>query len=55
MDVCFVELEGFTKQVMRVADEESLRQFQMELGRIRRRRVFVGKWRSFLPPWRVAI
>jgi hypothetical protein len=55
MDVCFVELEDFTKQVMRVADEESLRQFQMELGRIRRRRVFVGKWCSFLPAWRVAI
>ena len=32
MDVCFVELEGFTKEVMRVADEETLRQFQMELA-----------------------
>ena len=32
MDVCFVELEGFTKDVMRVADEQTLRQFQMELA-----------------------
>jgi mRNA-degrading endonuclease RelE of RelBE toxin-antitoxin system len=32
MDVCFVELEGFAKEVMRVADEETLRQFQMELA-----------------------
>ena len=32
MDVCFVELEGFTKEVMRVADEETLRQFQLELA-----------------------
>jgi mRNA-degrading endonuclease RelE of RelBE toxin-antitoxin system len=32
MYVCFVELEGFTKEVMRLADEETLRQFQMELA-----------------------
>lgn len=25
MDVCFVELEAFTAEVMRVADEETLR------------------------------
>jgi hypothetical protein len=32
MDVCFVELEAFTDEVLRVADEESLRQFESELA-----------------------
>ncbi|HEY5792562.1 MAG TPA: hypothetical protein VIS74_04645 [Chthoniobacterales bacterium] len=32
MDVCFVELEVFTLEVMRVADEDTLRQFQIELA-----------------------
>jgi hypothetical protein len=32
MDVCFVELEAFTQEVMHVADEETLRQFQIELA-----------------------
>ena len=32
MDVCFVELEAFTGEVLRVADEESLRQFEAELA-----------------------
>ena len=32
MDVCFVELEAFTSEVLRVADEETLRQFEVELA-----------------------
>jgi hypothetical protein len=32
MDVCFVELEAFTEEVLRVADEETLRQFEAELA-----------------------
>jgi len=32
MDVCFVELEAFTSEVLRVADEETLRQFERELA-----------------------
>lgn len=32
MDICFVELEAFTAEVLRVADEEILRQFQIELA-----------------------
>ena len=32
MDVCFVELEAFTAEVLRVADEETLRQFEAELA-----------------------
>src|SRR3954463_14633820 len=32
MTVCFVELEAFTEEVLRVADEEVLRQFETELG-----------------------
>ena len=31
MTVCFVELEAFTEEVLRVADEETLRQFEAEL------------------------
>ena len=30
--VCFVELQAFTEEVLRVADEETLRQFEMELA-----------------------
>jgi hypothetical protein len=29
---CFVELEAFTAEVLRVADEETLRQFEAELA-----------------------
>ena len=32
MDVCFVELEAFTEEVLCVADEETLRQFEAELA-----------------------
>ena len=32
MDICFVELEAFAAEVLRVADEEILRQFQIELA-----------------------
>ena len=32
MTVCFVELEAFTEEVLRVADEETLRQFETELA-----------------------
>jgi hypothetical protein len=32
MDVCFVELEAFTGEALNVADEETLRQFEMELA-----------------------
>lgn len=32
MKVCFVELEAFTAEVLRVADEETLRQFEAELA-----------------------
>ena len=32
MDVCFVDLEAFTDEVLRVADEETLRQFEVELA-----------------------
>ncbi len=32
MDVCFVELEAFTEDVLRVTDEEALRQFEVELA-----------------------
>lgn len=32
MDVCFVELESFTQEVLHIADEETLRQFQIELA-----------------------
>lgn len=32
MTVCFVELQAFTDEVLAVADEETLRQFQAELA-----------------------
>ena len=32
MTVCFVELESFTAEVLRVTNEETLRQFQLELA-----------------------
>ncbi len=32
MTVCFVELEAFTEEVLRVANEETLRQFESELA-----------------------
>ncbi len=32
MTVCFVELEAFTEEVLRVATEEALRQFEVELA-----------------------
>ena len=32
IDVCFVELEAFTEEVLRVSDEETLRQFQAEIA-----------------------
>jgi len=32
MTFCFIELQAFTEEVLRVADEESLREFQMELA-----------------------
>ncbi len=32
MTVCFVELEAFTEEVLRVANEETLRQFELELA-----------------------
>jgi hypothetical protein len=32
MTVCFVELEAFTEEVLRVADEETLGQFERELA-----------------------
>lgn len=32
MDVCFVELEAFTAEVLRITDEETLRQFEIELA-----------------------
>ena len=32
MNVCFVELEAFTNEVMRIAGEEALRQFEAELA-----------------------
>jgi hypothetical protein len=32
MDFGFVELEAFTKELLRVADKEVLREFQMELA-----------------------
>ena len=32
MTVCFVELEAFTEEMLRVADEETLRQFEAELA-----------------------
>lgn len=32
MNVCFVELDSFTAEVLRVADEETLRQFEIELA-----------------------
>ncbi len=32
MTVCFVELEAFTEEVLRVADDEALRQFEAELA-----------------------
>ena len=32
MTVCFVELEAFTEELLRVADEEALRQFEAELA-----------------------
>ena len=32
MDVCFVELKAFTDEVLRVSDEEALRQFEVELA-----------------------
>jgi hypothetical protein len=32
MDVCFVELEGFTTEVMRLADEGTIRRFHMALA-----------------------
>lgn len=32
MTVCFVELKAFTEEVLRVADEETVRQFEAELA-----------------------
>ena len=32
MTVCFVELEAFTEEVLRVPDEETLRQFEEKLA-----------------------
>jgi hypothetical protein len=32
VDVCFVELQSFTEELDRVADDETLRQFEMELA-----------------------
>ena len=32
MTICFVELEAFTAEVLRVAGEEALRQFEAELA-----------------------
>jgi len=32
MNVCFVELEAFTTEMLSVADEEALRQFEMDLA-----------------------
>lgn len=32
MTICFVELQGFTDEVLQVADEETLRQFEAELA-----------------------
>jgi hypothetical protein len=32
MNICFVELASFTEEVLRVADEETLRQFEVELA-----------------------
>jgi hypothetical protein len=32
MDVCFVELKAFTDEILRVADEETLRHFEIELA-----------------------
>ena len=32
MTVCFVELESFTAEVLRVANDEALRQFEAELA-----------------------
>lgn len=32
MIVCFVELESFTEEVLCTADEETLRQFEVELA-----------------------
>ena len=32
MTVCFVELQAFTEELLHVADEETLRQFQAELA-----------------------
>ena len=36
MTVCFVELEAFTEEMLRVADEETLRQFEVELAAARK-------------------
>jgi hypothetical protein len=33
MDICFVELQAFTEEVLRVAGEEALRQFEVELAK----------------------
>ena len=32
MTVCFVEMQAFTEEVLRVSDEETLRQFETELA-----------------------
>jgi len=32
MDVCFVQLDAFVEELLRVADEETLRQFEAELA-----------------------
>lgn len=32
MTICFVELQSFTDEVLQVADEETLRQFEVELA-----------------------
>jgi hypothetical protein len=32
MDICFVEVEAFTEEVLSVADEETLRQIEDELS-----------------------
>ncbi len=55
MTVCFVELQAFTEEVLRVADEETLRQFQVELaahpeaGEVIRRSGGLRKARMKLP------
>ena len=57
MTVCFVELQAFTDEVLRVADEETLRQFEAELtahpeaGDLIRHSGGLRKARMKLPGW----